>query len=94
MKKILALSLLAAVAKADQIITLGQNEIQAANFIAQCAKELADQNFIVVSGHRSTHIQGLAYAYTLKNSEGKELSLAIRWPKDTRKYECQIVKPR
>ena len=79
-------------AQATQIIDLKQNEVSAANFLAQCSSELAGKTITVLSGIRASAPQGIAYTFDLKSSDGTKLTLEVRWTAHSRSFECSTSK--
>jgi hypothetical protein len=87
----IGLALAATSARADQLVDLAKDEIQAANFMAKCSQTLGTETYTVLSGIKGTFEQGISYSFALKSANGKEASLQVRWEKATRAYSCDIT---
>lgn len=77
-------------ASASRIVDLASAEVESANFLAQCAQELAGKNFSVVRGSRGTFREGVLYHFHLKSPQGGVSNLEVRWTKATQAFDCNL----
>ncbi len=87
---IIALILAGLPAYADQVVNLEKSEVQAANFLSQCANDLNNKSYTVISGSRGTFQQGILYSFNLTAENARKATLEVRWELATRSYKCTL----